>query len=152
MIDAMASSGDHGRDWRDEARALYEHYIDVFNARDEASFTACFHVPVTITRLPAGGDDGPPVVIDDATRLWPVLPAHWTRSTIDELRVLPEQFTPRPELAARPPQRVVLEATVTRWAGDDPYEQVHVLYVLARRDGRLGIQAMVPLAVAGSST
>jgi hypothetical protein len=42
----------------------------------------------------------------------------------------------------------VLQATVTRWAGDEPYEQVHVLYVLANEDGRLGIKAMVPLAVA----
>ncbi len=38
--------------------------------------------------------------------------------------------------------------TVTRWAGDEPYEQVHVLYLLTREDGRLGIKAMVPLAVA----
>jgi hypothetical protein len=37
---------------------------------------------------------------------------------------------------------------VTRWAGDEPYEQVHVLYLLTREGGRLGIKAMVPLAVA----
>ena len=40
---------------------------------------------------------------------------------------------------------------MTRWAGDEPYEQVHVLYLLAREDGRLGIKAMVPLAVAGAA-
>jgi hypothetical protein len=45
-------------------------------------------------------------------------------------------------------RRPALEATVTRWAGDEPYEQVHVLYLLTRENGRLGIKAMVPLAVA----
>ena len=41
-----------------------------------------------------------------------------------------------------------MRVTVTRWAGDLPYEQVHVLYLLTREQGRLGIKAMVPLAMA----
>ena len=155
MIGAMTESddGSGAPDWRDEAHDMYVRYIDAFNARDEAAFYGFFHLPVSIMRLPGDGADGPgstPHLVTDAAQLWPVLPATWTRSTIDDLRVLADDdaFTPRPGFADRTPRRVALQVTVTRWAGDEPYEQVHVLYLLAREGGRLGIKAMVPLAVA----
>jgi hypothetical protein len=137
-----------------ELRQFYERYIQAFNARDEATFAACFHLPVSILRLPIEDADPTgttPVVVTDAAQLWPVLPATWTRSTIDELHVLADgaAYTPRSGFAERAPRRAALQATVTRWAGDEPYEQVHVLYLLTREDGRFGIKAMVPLAIAG---
>jgi hypothetical protein len=90
------------------------------------------------------------VVVTDMAQLWPSLPATWTRSTIDEIRVVADAtaFTPRDEFTERRHRRPALQVTVTRWAGDEPYEQVHVLYLLTRENGRLGIKAMVPLAVA----
>ena len=137
--------------------AFYERYIDAFNARDEPTFAGCFHLPVSILRLPADGVDptgAVPIVVTDVDQLWPVLPATWTRSTIDDVRVVADDaaYAPRSGFAERSPRRPVLQATVTRWAGDEPYEQVHVMYVLAREDGRLGIKAMVPLAIAGAPT
>jgi len=140
-------------DERDELGDFYVRYIDAFNARDEAAFFGCFHLPVSIMRLPTGGGDAAgstPIVVTDPDRLWPVLPPTWTRSTIDAVRVVADDhaFTPRDGFAERTPRRAAIEATVTRWAGDEPYEQVHVLYLLAREDGRLGIKAMVPLALA----
>jgi hypothetical protein len=133
---------------------FYERYIEAFNARDEPAFTGCFHLPVSILRLPADGDDprgALPVVVTDGDQLWPVLPPTWTRSSIDEVRVVADDaaYRPRAGFAERSPRRAVLQATVTRWAGDEPYEQVHVMYVLTREGGRLGIKSMVPLAVAG---
>ena len=134
-------------------RDFYERYIAVFNARDTAAFAGFFHLPVTILPLPSDDErqaGRPPVVITEMAQLWPTLPATWTRSTIDELRVVADTtaFTPRDEFIERRARRPALQATVTRWAGDEPYEQVHVLYLLTRQDGRLGIKAMVPLAVA----
>lgn len=84
------------------------------------------------------------------THLWPTLPPKWTRSTIDELQVAADvaAFTPREGFTEPRRRRPAIVATVTRWAGDEPYEQVHVLYLLAREGGRLGIKAMVPLAIA----
>jgi hypothetical protein len=154
IIDAVTSTSDaYGQDWRDELGDLYERYIEAFNARDEAAFTAFFHLPVNIFRLPVDGGDAPnsgPVEISDPRHLWPVLPPTWTRSTIDSVRVVGDDtaFAPRPGFTDRAPRRAALEVTVTRWAGDEPYEQVHVLYILTRVEGRLGITAMVPLAVA----
>jgi hypothetical protein len=137
----------------DELRDFYERYIAAFNARDAVAFAGFFHLPVTI--LPGPSDDDrragrPPVIVTENAQLWPTLPATWTRSTIDEIRVVGDAtaFTPRDEFTERHERRPVLQATVTRWAGDAPYEQVHVLYLLTREDGRLGIKAMVPLAVA----
>ena len=138
----------------DELRDFYEQYIAAFNARDTAAFAGFFHLPVTI--LPAPSDDDrqagrPPVVMTEMAQLWPTLPAKWTRSTIDELRVVADAtaFRARDGFTERWERRPALQATVTRWAGDEPYEQVHVLYLLTREDGRLGIKTMVPLAVAG---
>ena len=154
MILAMADAdATDGHDGHRELPDFYERYIDAFNARDEAAFAGFFHLPVSILRLPGDGADpagATPTLVTDPAQLWPVLPATWTRSTIDELRVVADAtaFTPRSVFADRSPRRAALQATVTRWAGDEPYEQVHVLYVLAREDGRLGIKAMVPLAVA----
>jgi hypothetical protein len=136
----------------DELRDFYERYIAAFNARDEAAFAGFFHLPVTIWPLASrGGHDGrAPVVVTDMAHLWPALPAAWTRSTIDEMRVVADAsaFRPRDQFTERRDRRPALQVTVTRWAGDQPYEQVHVLYLLARQDGRLGITAMVPLATA----
>jgi hypothetical protein len=132
-------------------RDFYERYIAAFNARDTDAFTGFFHLPVTI--LPLSSDEhqaARPVVVTETAQLWPTLPATWTRSTIDEIRVVADAtaFTPRDGFAERRDRRPALQVTVTRWAGDEPYEQVHVLYLLARENGRLGIKTMVPLAVA----
>jgi hypothetical protein len=140
----------------DELRDFYERYIASFNARDTA-FTDFFHLPVTIFPLPVDGDrrtGRPPVLVTEAAQLWPTLPAKWTRSTIDEIRVVADAtaFDPRDGLTEQRVRRPALQVTVTRWAGDEPYEQVHVLYLLARENGRLGIKAMVPLAVAEART
>ncbi len=136
----------------DELRDFYERYIAAFNARDEVAFAGFFHLPVTIWPLPSRkGDDGrAPLVVTDMAHLWPALPAAWTRSTIDEVRVVADDaaFRPRDHFTEGRDRRSALQVTVTRWAGDEPYEQVHVLYLLARHDGRLGITAMVPLAIA----
>ncbi len=153
MIVGMVESSP-GTSRQDELREFYEHYIRAFNARDEPMFFGCFHLPVSILRLPIEDGDPigtTPVVVTDAAQLWPTLPATWTRSTIDEIHVVADgaAFTPRSGFAERAPRRAAIQATVTRWAGDEPYEQVHVLYLLTREHGRLGIKAMVPLAVAG---
>jgi hypothetical protein len=134
-------------------RDFYERYIAAFNARDTAAFTGCFHLPVTILPLPSDDErqaGRPPVVVTETAQLWPTLPSTWTRSTIDEIRVLADvtAFRPRDEFTERRERRPALQVTVTRWAGDEPYEQVHVLYLLTRENGRLGIKAMVPLAMA----
>jgi hypothetical protein len=131
---------------------FYERYI-AGSIRDAAAFAGFFHLPVTIFSLPSddGRHDGrPPAVVTDVAKLWPTLPATWTRSTIDEIRVVADAtaFTPRDEFTERRDRRPALQVTVTRWAGDEPYEQVHVLYLLTREKGRLGIKTMVPLAVA----
>jgi hypothetical protein len=136
-----------------ELRDLYERYIAAFNGRDTAAFNEFFHLPVTIFPLPADDDTRagkPPVVVTEIEKLSPTMPSKWTRSTIDDIRVIADDasFTPRDELAEGRPRRPALEVTVTRWAGDAPYEQIHVLYLLAREHGRLGIKAMVPLAIA----
>ncbi len=137
----------------DELREFYERYIEAFNARDTVAFPGFFHLPVTIFPLPSN-DEGqrPPVVVTENAQLWPTLPARWTRSTIDEVRVVADAsaFTPRENLTERWDRRPAIEATVTRWAGEEAYEQVHVLYLLTRESGHLGIKAMVPLAVAAS--
>jgi hypothetical protein len=134
----------------DELRDFYERYIAAFNARDEAAFAGFFHLPVTIWPLPSrdGHDGRGPMVVTEMAQLWPTLPATWTRSTIDEVDVVADAYTPRDRFTEQRGRRAALQVTVTRWAGDEPYEQVHVLYLLARADGRLGITAMVPLAMA----
>lgn len=135
----------------DDLRDFYERYIAAFNARDTDAFSGFFHLPVTIFPLPAADGDRPgrpPAVVTDMAKLWPALPPHWTRSSIDEMRVLADGFTARERLAEERARRPALQVTVTRWAGEQPYEQVHVLYLLGREEGRLGIKAMVPLAMA----
>jgi hypothetical protein len=133
----------------DELRDFYERYIAAFNARDEEAFAGFFHLPVTVAPL-AATEERPFIVMTEIAQLWPKLPAKWTRSTIDELRVLADadSFVPRDGFAERHDRRPALEVTVTRWAGDEPYEQVRVLYVLTRENGRPGIKAMIPLALA----
>jgi len=157
MIVDMVEPDDGTRavDGRDGPVRFYERYIEAFNARDEPTFASCFHLPVSILRLPADGVDqtgATPIVVTEVAQLWPALPPTWTRSTIDELRVVAadEAYEPRAGFADRSPRRAVLQATVTRWAGDEPYEQVHVLYILSNEDGRLGIKSIVPLAVASA--
>jgi hypothetical protein len=140
----------------DELRDFYERYIAAFNARDTAAFAGFFHLPVTI--FPLASDDKhagrPPVVVTDMAHLWPTLPPWWTRSSVDDLRIVAEQSAFRPRAGFTEPRdrRPALQVTVTRWAGDEPYEQVHVLYLVTREQGRLGIKAMVPLAVADRPT
>jgi hypothetical protein len=137
----------------DEMRDFYERYIAAFNAQDAAGFASFFHLPVTIVSPPSDDErriGRLPAVVTEVEKLWPSLPATWTRSTIDEIHVLADAaaFTPRDGFSERGGRRPAIQATVTRWAGDEPYEQVHVVYVLTRENGRLGIKAMVPLAVA----
>ena len=134
-------------------RDFYERYIAAFNARDIAAFTGFFHLPVTILPLPSDDErrsGRPPVVVTEMAHLWPTLPATWTRSTIDEIRVVADAaaFRARDGFTEHRDRRPALQVTVTRWAGEQPYEQVHVLYLLSRENGRLGIKAMVPLAMA----
>jgi hypothetical protein len=153
MIERMVMPSTDEREQRDELVDLYTRYIDAFNARDEVAFVEFFHLPVSILRLPTGGGDAAgttPTVVVDPTQLWPALPPTWTRSTIDDLRVLADDaaFRPRAGFAELSPRRAALQVTVTRWAGDEPYEQVHVLYLLTHEHGRFGIKAMVPLAIA----
>ena len=88
----------------DELRDFYERYIAAFNARDVDAFAGFFHLPVTI--LPLLSDDErhagrPPVVMTETAQLWPTLPATWTRSTIDEIRVLADDGGFRPETGSR---------------------------------------------------
>jgi uncharacterized protein (TIGR02246 family) len=139
----------------DEMRDFYERYIAAFNARDAAGFATFFHLPVTILSLPSDDErrlGRPPAIVTEVEKLWPAMPETWTRSSIDAVRVLADDsaFTPRIGFSERSGRRPAIQATVTRWAGDEPYEQVHVLYVLTRENGRLGIKAMVPLAVANA--
>lgn len=136
----------------DGLRAFYERYIAAFNAHDEAAFFDCFNLPVGALRLPsAAGDPAAtaPRTITDPAALWPTLPPTWTRSTIDDVRIVADEaFAPRAGFVERTPRRAALEVTVTRWAGETPYEQVHVLYLLTNEDGHLGIKTMIPLAIA----
>src|SRR5436190_23840207 len=101
----------------DELGDFYERYIDAFNRRDEARFYGFFHLPVTILRLPAHGADptgAAPHLVTDAAKLWPVLPSTWTRSTIDDVRVVADEraFAPRAGFAGRSPRRAAPEAPV----------------------------------------
>lgn len=138
----------------DELREFYEAYIEAFNAGDRDRFASWFHLPVTVVHAPRYDERRAGrglVVVTEPSQLWPPLPAHWARSSIDEVRAVSdaEAFTPRDGLAERDARRPALLATVTRWARDGaPYEQIHVLYVLTREGGRLGIKSMVELAVA----
>jgi hypothetical protein len=47
-------------------------------------------------------------------------------------------------------RRPALQVSVSRWAGDEPYEQVDVLYLLMQENGGVGMTAMVPPAMAGA--
>jgi hypothetical protein len=136
----------------DELRSFYERYIAAFNDRNEQAFLGCFNLPVSVLRLPAGGMDPVAAPLGGVTApdaLWPALPSKWTRSTIDDIRVVADDaFVPRSGFVERSPRRAALEVTVTRWAGESPYEQIHVLYLLTSEAGHLGIKAMVPLAIA----
>jgi hypothetical protein len=137
----------------DELADFYDRYLAAFNARDDAAFAGFFHLPVTIFPLASAAEHQgvkPPVTVTEMDQLRARLPARWTKSTLDHLHVLGDasDYTPREGLAEPQPRRLALAATVTRWAGEQPYEQVHVLYLRARRDGRLGITAMAPLASA----
>jgi hypothetical protein len=137
----------------DELHDFYDRYLAAFNARDDTAFAAFFHLPVTIFPLPSAGEHHgvkAPVIVAEMGQLRARLPAKWTKSALDHLHVLGDagDYTPRDGLAEPQPRRLAITATVTRWAGDQPYEQVHVLYLLGRKDGRLGITAMAPLASA----
>ena len=138
----------------DELVDFYERYIAAFNDRDRATFASFFHLPVTV--VPPGRYDerraGRPLPqITDAESLWAPLPGHWARSTIDAVVPLPAAapFRAHAGLVERDAFRPGLLATVTRRRADDsPYEHLHVLYLLTREGGRLGIKVMVELAAA----
>jgi putative flavoprotein involved in K+ transport len=135
----------------EELRDFYERYIAAFNARD-AAFTGFFHLPVTIFSLPSddGRHDGrPPAVVTDVAKLWPTLPATWTRSTIDEIRVVADTtaFTPRDGFTEQRDRRPAAPGHGDQVGGDRTLRTGHVLYLL-RVNGRPGSEPMVPLAVA----
>ncbi len=138
----------------DDLREFYERYITAFNGGDRDGFTGFFHLPATLVHRAtydqrrAGRNL---VVLTDPGQLLVPLPGHWERTTIDAVLPLDEAagFEARAELTQHHPDRPGLIATVTRWHVDgSPYEQLHVLYLLTRENGRLGIKAMVELAAA----
>jgi hypothetical protein len=138
----------------DELVDFYERYIAAFNARDRAGFASFFHLPVTVvppTRYDERRSGRSLPQITDAETLWAPLPGHWARSTIDAVVPLSDAapFVAHDGLVGRDDFRPAVLATVTRRRADDsPYEHLHVLYLLTREDGRLGIKVMIELAAA----
>ncbi|MFN0029905.1 MAG: hypothetical protein ACKV2O_22345 [Acidimicrobiales bacterium] len=137
---------------------FYERYIDAFNRGDQEAFVSFFHLPVTMVHGP-GYDQRragkPLVVLTEAERLLAPLPGHWVRSTIDAVVPLDDAFPfeAREGLVERHEHRAGILATVTRWHQDGaPYEHLHVLYLLTRENGKLGIKTLVELASARRPT
>jgi hypothetical protein len=134
--------------------AFYDRYIEVFNAGDRPAFAAHFHPPVTVLHSPRYDDRraGRPLpIVSEAGDLWAPLPERWARTTIDSVTTLAGAvpFTPRDGLTSGTPHRDGILSTVTRWDHDgQPYQQLQTLYLLTREQGRLGIKALVELAVA----
>ena len=137
-----------------ELTDFYERYMEVFNERDHAAFAAFFHLPVTVVHTPRYDERraGRTLATVNDTSAWAApLPAHWERSTIDTLVPIEQVagFVPREGLEQVDSFRAGLFATVTRWHIDgEPYEHLHVLYLLTREAERLGIKAIVELAAA----
>jgi len=133
---------------------FYERYIEVFNRQAHEEFAAFFHLPVTVmhaTRYDGRRAGRPLVSVSDPTAWSGPLPGHWDHSTIDSLVPLEDVagFVPHAELVPDGPHREGLLATVSRWHRDgEPYEQMHVLYLLTREGGRLGIKVVVELSSA----
>ncbi len=137
-----------------ELRDFYERYIEAFNAGDRAGFAGFFHLPLTVVHAPRYDDrraGRPLATVTDPAQLWAPLPPYWARTTIDAVISLADAapFVPRDGLVPADSDRPGLVATVTRWHADGaPYEHLHVLYLLTRESGRLGIKVLVELSVA----
>lgn len=131
---------------------FFESYIDAFNALDGEAFARHFHPPVTSVPAPRPDEAGVgmtlPTIVEPSSLL-AHLPAHWSRSTIDDVRALGELAPPPPRDGARTVRgpREALVATVTRRDTEDrPYQRIQALYLLSRQDGRLGIKVVAELS------
>lgn len=137
-----------------EISDFYERYIEAFNAGDRAAFAGFFHLPITVVHGPRYDDRRAGralATVTDPAKLWAPLPPHWARTTIDAVVPLEDAapFVPRDGLAVTDKFRPAILATVTRWHADGaPYEHLHVLYLLTREAGRLGIKVLVELSTA----
>ena len=138
----------------DELADFYERYIAAFNTGDQAAFAGFFNFPITVVHAPRHDDrraGRPLAVVGDIDALWAPLPEHWVRSTIDSVVPLADAapFAARDGLAQTDDFRPGILATVTRWHTDgQPYEHLHVLYLLSREAGHLGIKTIIELASA----
>lgn len=146
-------SGDAGSSaGGDEARTFFEAYIAAFNARDAVAYAACFHPPVTSVPAPrpdGEGADQPLPTLDDPGAMLARMPERWSHSTIDEVATLAELAAPPDPDGARRVRgpRHGIVTTVTRWDTEGrPYQQIQALYLLDRRDGRLGIKVIAELS------
>jgi hypothetical protein len=129
---------------------FYERYIAAFNARDVAGYAACFHPPVTMMgpERPGRPDDRAFRVVEDPGAFALQMPEHWSHSTIDSVVPLGDAapFTIAPGLPEPKGRRLGIIAGASRWDHDgNCYEQVQALYLLSRRDDRLGIKFMADL-------
>ena len=137
-----------------EIADFYERYIAAFNAGDHAGFASFFHLPLTVlhaARYDERRTGRPLAVVTDPNQLWAPLPDYWASTTVDAVLTLDEAapFAARAGLTPSSERRPGLLATVTRWHKDgEPYEHLHVLYLLGREGGRLGIKVLVELAAA----
>ncbi|MDH4143897.1 MAG: hypothetical protein OEY23_01860 [Acidimicrobiia bacterium] len=137
-----------------ELEEFYERYIEKFNAGDREAFAEFFHLPLTVVHAPRYDDRRAGRALATVTELDQLLapmPEHWVRSSIDALAAVDDAapFDARSGLVETGDRRPGLFATVTRWHRDgEPYEHLHVLYLLTREQGRLGIKVMVELAAA----
>jgi hypothetical protein len=135
----------------EDLHEFYERYIAAFNAGDGDAFAACFHPPVTMLRVERGvATPGEPTVLveDDPGRLPAQMPAHWARSSIDAVTVLDDvaAFAIAAGLPEPRRRRRGLVTAVSRWDHEGArYEQVQALYLLAERQGRLGITFIADL-------
>jgi hypothetical protein len=133
-----------------ELHEFYERYIAAFNARDTVAYAACFHPPVTMMGPERPGHAGDRLfrVVEDPGAFALQMPAHWARSTIDSVTALDDAapFTIAAGLPEPKARRLGIIGTASRWDHDgNRYEQVQALYLLARRDDRLGITFMADL-------
>jgi hypothetical protein len=135
----------------EELQDFYERYIAAFNARDAEAYAACFHAPVTMMRADRGGDrpdDAPFTIVEDPGAFPARMPAHWSHSTVDSVSTLGDAlpFAIADGLPEPRGRRLGVMAVASRWDHDGQrYEQVQALYLLSRREGKLGIKFIAEL-------
>jgi hypothetical protein len=133
-----------------ELHEFYERYIAAFNAGDTAAYAACFHPPVTMMgpERPGQPTDRMVRIVEDPGAFALQMPAHWSHSSIDSVIALDDvaPFEILPGLPEPKARRLGIIGTASRWDRDgNCYEQVQALYLLSRRDGRLGITFIADL-------